>query len=157
MARTHVATVGGVLHEYADRGVFGGFSEEEVRGGRTEFVFMWLYRRRYCVVFDERACTLTFKDVLPHFPIDSAMYGALKAFVKSRSDAGLRAHRRIDRGRAEAKCVNRGGCVSISVKVKRNQYTYGVRKLVTLVHEVFNMIDQEFTEYLYEHFDLPEE
>lgn len=157
MANTHLATVRKVLGEYAERGVFGGFSETKGRAGTTEFVFSWKYHRRYRVVFDERAGTLKFKDFLPNLPADSPVYASLKDFVKSRSDKALPAHRRIDAKRAEAKCQNRNACASIAVKVKNNQYAYGVRKLVNLAHEAFSMIDLDHAEYLYEHFDLPEE
>lgn len=157
MSNTHLATVRKVLGEYAERGVFGGFDEHRGRAGTTEFVFSWMYNRRYCVVFDERACTLKFKDFLPHLPSDSPVYASLKDFVKSRSDKKLPAHRRINTNRAEAKCLNRNSCASITLVVKNNQYTYGMRKLVNIAHEAFVMIDLNHAEYLYEHFDLPEE
>jgi len=153
----HASTVRKVLSEYADRGVFGGFSEKPGGPGKTAFEFVWLYNRRYSVIFDERTGSLTFKDCLPYFPSDSARYARLKQFIKSRTETTLRAHRRIDEKRAVPSCRNRNACASVSIKVKNNQFTYGTRKLVNLVHEIFLMIDQEFTEYLYEHFDLPEE
>ena len=157
MAKTHLATVRKVLREYADRGVFGGFSETQLPRGKTEFAFQWFHNRRYALVFDEPRATLKFKDFLPYLPADSDLYRGLKTFVKSRSDNALPAHRRIDSKRADAKCQNRGACASVSITVKNNQYAYGTRKLVNLVHEAFLMINEQFTEYLYEHFDLPEE
>lgn len=157
VAKNHQAVIRKILREYADRGVFGGFSENEARGGKTTFEFNWLHNRRFEVVFDERADTVQFKNALPHIQAKSPVYKSVKEFIASRSDTKLPAHRRIDTKRAEAKCVSRGGSVSLVMRVKNNQYTYGVRKLVNLLHETFIMIDQEHTEYLYEHFDLPEE
>lgn len=157
MAKSHVATVRKVLREYADRGVFGGFAETPGRRGKVVFEFVWLYNRRYSVEFSESTQTLTFKDFLPHVPRGSALDKRIREFVKSRFDRALRPHRRIDAARAEATCRNRNGSISVSLRTKRNQFTYTTRKLVNLVHEIFLMIDQEFTAYLYDHFDLPEE
>lgn len=157
MARSHAATVKKILKEYADRGVFGGFAEKPAGIRKSAYEFVWLYNRRFRVEHDERAHTVTFKGCLPDVPAKSRMYKRLKEFVASRTDSALRPHRRIDPKRAEPACRVRNDTVSISVKVNNNQYTYATRKLVNLVHETFLMIDHEFTEYLYEHFGLPEE
>jgi hypothetical protein len=64
-------------------------------------------------------------------------------------------HRRIDRRRAEISCANRGGFVSISLKVKRNEYAYGVNRIVNLAHELFLHLKDAHPEYLAENFDVP--
>ncbi len=157
MAASHVAIVRRTLKEYADRGVFGSFTEKALKNSKIQFDFLWLHNKRYTLVFDAEKDSLTFKDCFPHVPARSEMYGGIRDFLKERSNSKLRAHRRIDPKRAVVACSNRSGKVSLSVEVKRNQYTYATKKLVNLLHETFLMLDQCFTEYLYEHFDLPEE
>ena len=157
MADTHTAIVRKTLEQYADQGVFGSFVEKPSKNGRSRFEFVWLHNRRYAFIFDGKKGVLTFKDCLPHVSAKSDLYGGIRDFVKARSDSKLRAHRRIDPKRAVVSCSNRGGKVSLTIDVKRNQYKYGTKKLVNLLHETFLMIDQCFTEYLHEHFDLPEE
>lgn len=157
MAARHVAIVRKTLREYADRGVFGSFTEKALKNSKVQFDFLWLHNRRYTLVFDGEKGSLTFKDCFPHVPAGSEIYGGIKDFLKERSDSKLRAHRRIDPTRAVVACSMRSGKVSLRVEVRRNQYMYATKKLLNLVHETFLMIDQCFTEYLHEHFDFPEE
>ena len=157
MAKTHLDIVSSVLQEYADRGVFGGMSRATLRKGVTAFEFKWLYNRRYTIVFDEKNASLRFKNCFAALDSKSEEYEALKEFVTSKYDKSLPAHRRIDKGRAEASCTSRGGGISLVLKVNRNQYKYGVGQLVNLLHESFLMLDRCYSEYLYEHYDLPEE
>ncbi len=157
MAASHVAIVRRALKDYTDRGVFGSFTEKALKNSKTQFDFLWLHNKRYTLVFDAEKEVLTLKDCFPHVPARSEMYGGIKDYLTERSDPKLRAHRRIDPKRALVSCSNRAGKVSLSIDVQRNQYTYATKKLVNLLHETFLMIDQCFTEYLYEHFDLPEE
>jgi len=157
MSSSHVAVVRKTLQEYADRGVFGSFNEDNSKPANTKFHFVWLHDRRYTIVFDGTKNTLTFKDCFPHVPGNSDINQGIRDFLNERTDKKLRAHRRIDPGRAVVSSSNRGGSVSLKMEIKRNQYAYGTRKFVNLLHETFVMLDQCFTEYLYEHFDLPEE
>ena len=87
----------------------------------------------------------------------SALYSELKRFLKTRSDFELPDHRRIDPKRAEVLCVNRGGKVSIGLKVKRNQYPYALNRLVNLVHELFVQLNDLHPDYMCENFDVPQE
>ncbi|HUE89088.1 MAG TPA: hypothetical protein VMO26_23665 [Vicinamibacterales bacterium] len=51
------------LRQYADRGVFRGFSEKARPGGATEFRFTWLTREPLVLRYDPRGATLTFKGL----------------------------------------------------------------------------------------------
>jgi hypothetical protein len=141
------------LQAYADRGVFRGFSE--VRGGH--FRFVWLIRHQMELSVDPARHVLQFRRLLPGVPAGSTLYAELKGFVTRRHDGELPEHRRIDRRRAEVSCANRGGFVSLSLKVKENQYAYGVNRLVNLVHELFLHLRDAHPEYLTENFDVPQE
>ena len=141
------------LQAYADRGVFRGFSE--VRSGR--FNFVWLLHHQMELNVDQANHALRFRQLLPGVPANSAMYAELKNFIRQRHDHDLPAHRRIDRRRAEVSCYNRGGSVSISLKVKNNQYAYGVKRIVNLVHELFLHLRDAYPDYLVENFDAPHE
>ncbi len=153
MAKSSLNIVRESLQAYADRGVFRGFSE--IKQGH--FSFVWLIRHRMELRVDTAKQTLRFRQLLPGVPADSAMYAELKNFIRQRHDRELPDHRRIDRRRAEAACSNRGGFVSISLKVKNNQYAYGVNKIVNLVHELFLHLRERRPEYLMENFDVPQE
>lgn len=141
------------LQAYADRGVFRGFSE--IRSGRFQFVWVVNHRMELCV--DTAKHELRFKQILPNVPAKSALYAELKNFIQQRHDRELPEHRRVDRKRAEVSCTNRGGFVSVSLKVKNNQYAYGVNRIVNLAHELFLHLRERRPEYLMENFDVPQD
>ena len=141
------------LQIYADRGVFRGFSE--IRSGHFQFV--WVVNHRMERSVDTTKRELRFKRLLPNVPAKSALYAELKSFIQQRHDRELPEHRRVDRKRAEVSCTNRGGFVSVSLKVKNNQYAYGVNRIVNLVHELFLHLRERRPEYLVENFDVPQE
>lgn len=141
------------LQAYADRGVFRGFSEIGV--GRFQFV--WVVDHRMELSVDTAKHELRFKRLLPNVPAKSELYAELKSFIERRHDKELPEHRRIDRKRAEVTCANRGGFVSVSVKVKNNQYAYGVNRIINLAHELFLHLRERRPEYLMENFDVPQE
>jgi hypothetical protein len=153
MAKGSLSVIRKNLQTYADRGVFRGFSE--VKSGHFEFV--WLIRHQMSLSVDTVKHVLRFKHLLPGIPVDSALYAELKSFVKDRQAASLPSHRRVDRRRAEVSCSNRHGLVSVSLRVKNNQYAYGVNKIVNLVHEIFLYMRDAHPEYLSENFDVPQE
>jgi hypothetical protein len=153
MSKNLLNTVRQNLQAYADRGIFRGFSE--VKSGH--FSFIWLVRHEMELRVDTAKQVLRFKQLLPGIPADSMMYAELKDFIQRRHDGALPEHRRIDRRRAEVSCANRGGYVSVSLKVKNNQYAYGVNRIVNLVHELFLHLRESYPEYLVENFDVPQE
>jgi hypothetical protein len=153
MAKSTLNVVRDNLQVYADRGVFHGFSE--VRDGH--FRFVWLMRRQMDLNVDTSKQMLRFRQLLPGVPAGSKMYAELKSFIRQRHDRELPDHRRIDRRRAEVSCTNRGGFVSVSLKVKNNQYAYGVNRVVNLVHELFIHLRDAYPEYMAENFDVPQE
>jgi len=141
------------LQTYADRGVFRGFSE--IKNGHFQFV--WVINHRMELSVDTAKNELRFKRLLPNVPAKSPLYAELKSFIERRHDRELPEHRRIDRKRAEVSCANRGGFVSVSLKVKNNQYAYGVNRIVNLAHELFLHLRERRPEYLTENFDVPQE
>src|SRR5262245_56995835 len=118
MAKGSLNVVREALQAYADRGVFRGFSE--TKNGRFQFV--WTMRHQMELIVDTATHTLKFARLLPGVPAKSKLYAELKEFIEGRHDRHLPEHRRIDRRRAEVSCTSRGGYVSVSLKVKNNQY-----------------------------------
>ncbi|MFN0084746.1 MAG: hypothetical protein ACKVX9_05110 [Blastocatellia bacterium] len=141
------------LQAYADRGVFRGFSE--IEAGR--FQFGWMIHHAMELSVDTEGHALRFSRLLPGVPSKSGIYADLKRFIAERHDSALPEHRRIDRRCARVSCSNRGGAVSISLKVRDNQYAYGVNRIVNLVHELFLYLRERHPEYLMENFDVPQE
>lgn len=157
MVRKTHTIVSDHLRHYADRGVFRGFDESRASGGNRVFTFTWLTNRPVKLSFDVANARLTFNRLLPNIPARSGMYADLKRFVLDRHDGELPDHRRIDSRRAEARCSNRNGNVSISLQVKNRQLAYGVNRVVNLVHELFLHLHDAYPEYLSENFDVPQE
>jgi len=145
------------LQGYANRGVFRGLDEKKAHNGSHAFRFWWLGDRQLEFSVDTGKSALTFKQLLPNVPSKSPMYLELRRFIKSRSDLDLPVHRRIDPRRAEVVCTNRNGSVSITLRVKKSQYAYGLNRLVNLVHELFVQLNDVHPDYMCENFDVPQE
>lgn len=145
------------LKTYSDRGVFKGLSEVKPRNGTQTFTFVWLGERPLELDLDTRASTLTFKRLLPNVPRHSQLYSDLKRLIESRRARDLPRHRRIELSRAEVGCVNRAGDVSIKLKIRNNQYAYGMNRLVNLVHEIFVHLNDSHPDYMCENFNVRQE
>lgn len=141
------------LQSYADRGVFRGFHES----GKGQFSFTWFYQHPMQLTVNLAQHRLKFEHLLPEIPTNAPLYAELKRFVLERHDGALPEHRRIERQRALATCANRRGQVALTLKVKHNDYAYGINKLVNLVHELFVHLRATHPEYLVENFDVPQE
>lgn len=153
----HTKTVRERLKRHAQRGALRQFEERPAKGGKTEFRFVWLLNKPFTIVFDPKRSTLTLKNALPAVPPRSHLDRDVRAFIKGRTDASLPAHRRLDPKRAELSCVNRKSSMSFTLTVKRNQFAYGTTKLLNLTNELFGFLDMYHIQYLWEHFDVPEE
>ncbi len=155
-ASSKVETVAGTLEEYAARGVFRGFSRGPVNNGKATFKIVWHRDCLFEFVFDSKRNTMRFPLVLPDVPPDSSMYKEFKAFLKSRQADDLPEHRRIDKAKAEIRPYNRGGNISLTLKLKDDDVEYGARKIIHLVNEIFLAFLQDglYYEYMLETFDL---
>src|SRR5262245_33144522 len=114
MANKHLSVVRESLQAYADRGVFRGYSEFK----NGHFKFVWLMHHQMELTVDTTKHVLRFKQLLPGVPADSTLFRELKSYIEHRHDSELPDHRRIDPRRAQGSCSNRGGYVSVSLKVK---------------------------------------
>jgi hypothetical protein len=127
-----------------------------VRAGKASYKMLWHRDRFFDLILDPARKTMRFPVVLPEVPAHSSMDREYKEFVKSRSDASLPEHRRIDPKKAVVQPSNRGGNVGLTVAVKAGGYEYATRKLIHLVHETFMVFlyDGRYYDYLIETFDL---
>ncbi|HSE37208.1 MAG TPA: hypothetical protein VLG74_07895 [Blastocatellia bacterium] len=152
-AQSRVEVVAATLEEYANRGVFRGFSRGPVKHGRAAFRMVWHRDRVFDFVFDANRGTMRFPLVLPHVP--AKMYLELKRFIASRQSEEVPDHRRIDPGKARVGSYVRSGNVSLTLTVRNGDYSYGARKLINLVHEIFLVfLADEYFEYMIEAFEL---
>lgn len=152
-AESRVEVVAATLDEYANRGVFRGFSRGPVKSGRAAFRMVWHRDRVFDFVFDANRGTMRFPLVLPH--VSAKMYLDLKRFIASRQSLEVPDHRRIDPGKAQVGSYVRSGNVSLTLTVRNGDYTYGARKLINLVHEIFLVfLPEGYYEYMIEAFDL---
>ncbi|MDA0349983.1 MAG: hypothetical protein O3C43_16500 [Verrucomicrobia bacterium] len=157
MSTSHIDIVRGKLKSYCNRGVFRGYSESSGRLGKTVFKFTWLLDRGFVLECDPQKHTLTLKNLLPHVPNRSHMDQDLRGFVQDRDSNDLPAHRRVDAKRANLSYANRKGTVSLTLTVKKNQYSYGVTKLLNTTNELFGHLHMVHISYLWKYFEVPEE
>jgi len=145
------------LKEYADRGIFRGFCEEQAGKTRVSFSFLWLTPRRVHLIVDTGKGSMTFKDLLPNVPSNSVMQKDIKRFLNERYDDRLPEHRRVDSKRGEITCTNRRGVLSLSLKVKGEQYRYCLVKIVNLAHELFVHLGDYHDDYMCQNFEARQE
>lgn len=129
--------VGDLLQEYAARGVFRGFSRARGRGRKAEFRLLWHRDQLFQLSWDQSRQALRVSCVLPAVPAGSSMYSEFKTWLKTRQDDTLPAHRRYDRNKVALRTYNRDGDVALTLRVLDGDLAYGVRKLVSLVNEIY--------------------
>lgn len=145
------------LQAYADRGVFRGFSEQTARAGRHRFRFSWLGANPLSLDYTPETGTFLFRQLLPGIPARSSLAGDVDAFVTGRASPRLPPHRRVDRRRARIRCVAARGAISVELVATRNHHDYGANRIVNLAHEIFLYLHTYQPEYMWKHFDAPEE
>jgi hypothetical protein len=154
--KSAVETVAKALENYANRGVFRGFSRGNTSKTHVFFQIVWHRDRTFEFSLDEAKRILRISPVLPEVPARSAMYAELKAFVALRQSEELPPHRRIDPKKATVACSNRRGDVAITLTSKDRDYQYATRALVHLVDEIYKSFlnDGRYYAYLVETFHL---
>jgi hypothetical protein len=155
-AREQIERAARILGEYAERGVFRGFSRGPVRTSQAAFRIVWHRDRVFDLTLDCKAGSLRFAEILPGVPADSAMYRELKAFLRLQQSSARPEHRRIDSDKALVRLNNRRGSVALALTIKDGDYEYGVRKCIHLVHEIFMsfLVDGAYLEYIVETFGV---
>lgn len=141
-----------VLQHYVQRGIFRHLGPMTAKG---TYDFVWLNERRMCLQWNEKRNVIVFKDVLHDVPARSKLYRELRAYLKARSDPELPAHRRIDPEAFDLVCENRASKVSVGLRPKAANEEQGVRKLMSVVHEMFLYLHDRWPEYMYEAFGSP--
>ncbi len=149
-----IELVSGILENYANRGVFRGFTRGPVRGGKATYQMVWHHDRRFEMVFDATKRTMRFPLVLPAIPAGSEMYGEFKKFLESRHAEDLPEHRRIDPRKARVRAVNKGGNISLTLTVEDGDYEYAARRIIHLVDEIFKAFLGDYYEYQVENLGL---
>lgn len=141
-----------VLQDYADRGVFRGYTEQAARRGRILFRFTWLARHPYDLHYEPASGTFVFLNALPNVGSRSPLSYALKKFVGGRSAEDLPDHRRIDPARASVSASVRQGDLRLQVVAESGQHGYAANRVVNLLHEVYLHLNGYYPEYLWEHY-----
>lgn len=152
---SRIETVASILEEYAQRGVFRGYSPAgEVRQGRAVFHLLWHRNRIFDLVFEPSRNRLRFPTLLPDVPAE--MHRDLKRFIQARQAQDLPEHRRIEPSKARLTATRREGKVALALQVLDGDDEYGARKLIHLVHEIFLtfLYDGRYYDYMVENFDL---
>jgi hypothetical protein len=152
------AAIHGLLEAYARRGVFRSFSQTRGDSKQAEFRFFWLWNLPFYLTFDTKRKALIFKNLLPDVPAGSPLNTQLKAFIKNRCSDEPPEHRRLDPEQMSIRYSNLKGHISITFLVKKDNYDYGVRKALNLIHEIFaGFLNVHFPEYTAEHFHRRED
>jgi len=157
-AKEAIELVGGILENYANRGVFRGFTRGPVRAGKATYQMVWHHDRRLEMIFDPGKNagkgTMRFPRLLPGIPPGSEMHGEFKAFLEARHAEDLPEHRRIDPRKARARSINKGGNVSLTLSIEDGDYGYATRRIIHLVDEIFKAFLGDYYEYQVENLGL---
>jgi hypothetical protein len=145
------------LQKYADRGVFRGFSANQVRGGRYEYIFRWLAPRSFTLSYDPARRVLAFKSLFPRLAGRSAIVKELRALVDERATRRVPAHKRLDARKARASCAVRGGSFALTMTIAGRNEAYAVSQLLNLVNELFLVLHETYPDYLVAEFGLSAE
>lgn len=140
-----------ILKEYAQKGVFRGFSAHP---SEPSFRLLWHRNQFFDLVFDAKTKTLRVPVVMPS--VDAPMYAHYKEFVKERCSEEEPEHRRIDRQKVRVRTAWKGGKVAVSMVAVDGDLEYALRKLIHLVHETYLVFlyDGRYYNYLIDTFDL---
>lgn len=152
-------TVTAALQQYADRGVFRGFSASRGTRGRYEYTFRWLMQRPFTLVYDPARRLLSFRELFPDLGARSPIAAALREVVAERSTRCVPAHKRLDGRRAHARCAVQRNRFSLSMAVRggTTNDSYAVRQMLNLVNELFLVLHEKYPDYLIAHFGLSSE
>jgi hypothetical protein len=150
-------TVRSALEDYAKRGVFSGFGQADGPRGKTVFSFVWLHDRPMELSLDPAKGELRFDRILPGVKAGTPLALDLKRLIEKLTSDEVPEYRRVDPERAALACSNRQDHLSVTMKVKRDEYEYAVNRMVNVAHELFVYLRSAWPEYLMEHFDEPEE
>ena len=158
-SRSPLTTISAVMDDYAERGVFRGFTAKPVRNAVAAFRMLWHRDRIFDLIVDTRKKTIRIPIVLPAVPPRSPLYWHFKAFVASHHAANLPDHRRIEKSKARVRCANLRGNISLTMDVRDADYTYALQRLILLVHEIFLIFlpDGPYRDYMVEHLGAPAE
>jgi hypothetical protein len=144
------------LQQYADRGVFRGFSVTRGRSGRQEYRFTWLTQRPTTIDYDASARALTFRRLLPAVR-SREMIDALNAVVSNRASREVPSHKRLDRRKASLASAIRGGDWSLTATIRGANDVYTTRLALNLVNELFLLLHESYPDYLSSQFGVVDE
>jgi hypothetical protein len=153
-----LAAVKITLDGYANRGVFRAVDAIDVgaaAGAAAQFNLIWNGGRALQCVFARPVLTL--RDFLPAIGAQSDLRKAIRKLVVERSKPDQPEHRGVDPTRAKVRMSSRGGWLSIGVESLDTDYEYATRKLFFLAHEIWLLLQSDWTEYMWEHLDAPVE
>ena len=151
-----VADVTRALQQYADRGVFRGFSASQSRG-RWTFHFVWLSRRSMTMSYDPRTGVLAFAQLFPGVEPRSALLDELKAVVAARTTRAVPAHKRIDGRRVRLSFAVRRNAASLNLAVRGRHHVYAVQRALNLVNDLFLTLHASYPDYLIDQFGFSSE
>jgi hypothetical protein len=147
-------TITRTLQQYADRGVFRGFSVTACKRGGCEYRFTWLTQRPTTIEYEPAARALMFRRLFPAVRSRPAMAAALHALVANRASRDLPTHKRLDKRKAILASSVRKGDWSLKVTVRGHHNEYATRFALNLVNELFLLLHENFPDYLIEHFGI---
>ena len=156
MAADGADVVTQALQQYADRGVFRGFSVAQERGRRI-FRFVWLSRQIMTLSYNPRTAVLSFAKLFPGVDPKSAWLGELKTMVAERSTRAVPEHKRIDARRVRLSFAVRQGAASLTLGVRGQHQAYAVQRALNLVNDLFLALQASYPDYLIDQFGFSSE
>jgi hypothetical protein len=150
------SVVSAVLQGYADRGVFRGLHLSD-RRGRLDAEFVWLLGRTMRATYEPRGNQLTFPALMPGVVSKSVMAADLRALVAERATAAVPPHKRIDRRRMQLEPRVSRSVLSLAARIRGENHEYAIRRVLSLINDMFLLLHASYPDYLVERFGLSTE
>lgn len=126
--------VGDRLQEYAEKGVFRGFSRDPRAG---HYRTLWHRDQLFEWRWNAAKQSLRIVCVVPEVGPRTDMYRQLRGWLQARQVESLPPHRRCDPQRVAMRPYNRDGSVALTLRSLDGDVDYLVRKMVSLVNELY--------------------
>ena len=145
------------MQHYADRGVFRGFHATPRAGGGYDYTFRWLSPRALTLRYDPGRSTLTFRSLFPDVRARSPLAADLRAVVGERVSRRVPPHKRLDGRRVRVSGEVRRGSFALAMRIRAGDEAYAVSQLLSLVNDLFLVLQERYPEYLVTHLGLSPE
>lgn len=134
---TAAGAVGKLIDGYVARGVFRAAPLSPDADGHASFRIVWFQNQTMTLTVDGLRAEVRLNNLMPRIAPRSRLDRQLRAWLRSRSAAGLPAHRRLDPAQFDASLRNRAGCMQLGIACRGGDLAGAASKLLKLGNELY--------------------